>query len=45
MIDAEIDIVTKDGSMNTFISHPEEGGPLPNHPFPDGCTRVPRRTS
>ncbi|MBT5699933.1 MAG: dienelactone hydrolase family protein, partial [Gammaproteobacteria bacterium] len=29
MIDAEIDIVTQDGSMNTFISHPEEGGPYP----------------
>ncbi len=29
MIDAEIDIVTQDGPMNTFISHPEEGGPYP----------------
>jgi carboxymethylenebutenolidase len=29
MIDREIDIHTKDGAMNTFITHPEEGGPHP----------------
>jgi len=29
MIDREIDIATADGSMNTFITHPEEGGPYP----------------
>ena len=29
MIDRELDIETKDGSMNTFITHPEEGGPHP----------------
>ena len=29
MLDIEIDIVTNDGIMNTFISHPEEGGPYP----------------
>lgn len=29
MIDAELDIETPDGSMNTFITHPEEGGPHP----------------
>ena len=29
MLDTEIDIVTNDGNMNTFISHPEEGGPYP----------------
>jgi carboxymethylenebutenolidase len=29
MIDREIDIPTPDGSMNTFITHPEEGGPHP----------------
>ena len=29
MLDTEIDIVTNDGIMNTFISHPEEGGPYP----------------
>lgn len=29
MIDREIDINTKDGAMNTFITHPEEGGPHP----------------
>ena len=29
MIDTEINIATKDGAMNTFISHPEEGGPYP----------------
>ncbi|MBT9507099.1 dienelactone hydrolase family protein [Rhodoferax sp.] len=29
MIDREIDITTPDGLMNTFITHPEEGGPHP----------------
>jgi carboxymethylenebutenolidase len=29
MIDRELDIATADGSMNTFITHPEEGGPHP----------------
>jgi carboxymethylenebutenolidase len=29
MIDREIEIPTPDGSMNTFITHPEEGGPHP----------------
>lgn len=29
MIETEIDIQTKDGAMNTFITHPEEGGPFP----------------
>lgn len=29
MIDTEIDIATKDGAMNTFITHPEEAGPHP----------------
>ena len=29
MIDCEIDIATGDGLMNTFITHPEEGGPYP----------------
>ena len=29
MIDTEIDIPTKDGAMNTFITHPEEAGPHP----------------
>jgi len=29
MIEREIDIPTPDGSMNTFITHPEEGGPHP----------------
>ena len=29
MIDRDIDIPTPDGSMNTFITHPEEGGPHP----------------
>ena len=29
MLDTEIDIVTNDGNMNTFISHPEERGPYP----------------
>jgi carboxymethylenebutenolidase len=28
MIESEVDIVTNDGEMNTFISHPEEGGPF-----------------
>jgi carboxymethylenebutenolidase len=29
MIDREIDIQTADGAMNTFVTHPEEGGPHP----------------
>ena len=29
MIDRELDIATADGAMNTFITHPEEGGPHP----------------
>jgi carboxymethylenebutenolidase len=29
MIDTEIDIPTSDGQMNTFVTHPEEGGPHP----------------
>src|SRR5438105_3394831 len=29
MIDRELDIVTPDGTMNTFVTHPEEGGPFP----------------
>ena len=29
MIDLDIDIRTKDGVMNTFITHPEENGPHP----------------
>ena len=29
MIDREIDIPTPDGMMNTFVTHPEEGGPHP----------------
>ncbi|MBY8974753.1 dienelactone hydrolase family protein [Rhodobacteraceae bacterium NNCM2] len=29
MIETEIEIATPDGSMDTFITHPEEGGPFP----------------
>jgi carboxymethylenebutenolidase len=29
MIEKEIDILTTDGAMNTFITHPEEEGPHP----------------
>ena len=29
MIEQEIDIQTADGAMNTFTTHPEEGGPFP----------------
>ena len=29
MIEAELNIITPDGSMNTFITYPEEGGPYP----------------
>ncbi len=29
MIDRELDLPTPDGSMNTFVTHPEEGGPHP----------------
>jgi len=29
MIEHHLDIVTRDGAMNTFVTHPEEGGPHP----------------
>ena len=29
MIEHEIDIPTRDGAMNSFVVHPEEGGPFP----------------
>ena len=29
MIDQELDIRTGDGAMNTFVTHPEQGGPYP----------------
>jgi carboxymethylenebutenolidase len=29
MIDTDLDLPTADGAMNTFITHPEEGGPHP----------------
>jgi carboxymethylenebutenolidase len=29
MIDRQLDIRTPDGAMNTFVTHPEEGGPFP----------------
>ncbi|MGH9888491.1 MAG: dienelactone hydrolase family protein [bacterium] len=29
MMDREIEIATPDGSMNTFVTHPDEGGPHP----------------
>lgn len=29
MVDLELDVPTHDGAMNTFITHPEEGGPFP----------------
>lgn len=29
MIEAEIDLTTADGTMNTFVTHPDEGGPFP----------------
>ena len=29
MIEEHVDIQTKDGAMNTFITYPEEGGPFP----------------
>ncbi len=29
MIEHHVDIATSDGAMNTFITHPEEGGPHP----------------
>ncbi len=29
MIEHEIDITTRDGAMNTFVTHPDEGGPHP----------------
>lgn len=29
MIEREVDVLTEDGAMNTFITHPEEGGPHP----------------
>jgi carboxymethylenebutenolidase len=29
MIEAEVEIKTRDGEMNAFVTHPEEGGPFP----------------
>ena len=29
MIEAEVEIETRDGQMNSFVTHPEEGGPFP----------------
>ena len=29
MIEQHLDIATADGAMNTFVVHPEEGGPFP----------------
>jgi carboxymethylenebutenolidase len=29
MIDRDLDLTTPDGTMNTFVTHPEEGGPFP----------------
>jgi len=29
VIDQHIEIPTRDGTMNTFVTHPEEGGPFP----------------
>jgi carboxymethylenebutenolidase len=29
MIERELGIHTRDGEMNTFVVHPEEGGPFP----------------
>ena len=29
MIEHHIDVTTRDGAMNTFITHPDEGGPFP----------------
>ena len=29
MIEHHIDIATRDGAMNAFVTHPEEGGPFP----------------
>lgn len=29
MIEHHIDLATRDGAMNTFVTHPEEGGPFP----------------
>ena len=29
MIEKQIDIPTADGAMNSFVVHPEEGGPFP----------------
>ena len=29
MIEHHIDVPTRDGAMNTFVTHPEEGGPFP----------------
>jgi carboxymethylenebutenolidase len=29
MLEREVDVPTRDGAMNTFVVHPEEGGPFP----------------
>jgi hypothetical protein len=30
MIEKHLDIATADGAMNSFVVHPEEGGPIPS---------------
>ena len=35
MIEHHIDIPTADGAMNSFVVHPEEGGPHPVVLFPE----------
>ena len=36
MIEKHIDIATADGRMDSFVVHPEEGGPFPGGPRADG---------
>ena len=36
MIEKHIDIATADGRMDSFVVHPEEGGPFPGGPGADG---------
>ena len=39
MIDREIELQTKDGVMNTFVTHPEEEGPPSGYSASYGCAR------
>ncbi len=36
MIERDVEILTRDGAMNSFITYPEEGGAVSGGDVPDG---------